>query len=61
MNNNTLFYTATEVKEMLGISRSVAYKLIAKMNAELASRGFITIAGKIPKKYFHEHYYGMSN
>lgn len=54
-----LYYTANEVMEMLGISRGHAYKIVKQLNQELASKGFIVIAGKVPKKYFAEHYYGM--
>lgn len=55
-----LFYTAPEIAEMLGISKGHAYKLVKQLNEELANRGYITIAGKVPKKYFAEHYYGMA-
>lgn len=44
---------------MLGISRGHAYKIVKKLNDELANKGYIVISGKIPKKFFAEHYYGM--
>lgn len=56
-----MYYTAQDVQEMLGISRGMAYKIIREMNEDLASRSYITIPGKIPRAYFAEHYYGMSN
>lgn len=55
-----LFYTATEIAEMLGVSRGHAYKIVKQLNEELSNRGYITIAGKVPKKYFAEHYYGLA-
>lgn len=55
-----LFYTAAEIAEMLGVSRGHAYKIVKQLNEELSNRGYITIAGKVPKKYFAEHYYGMA-
>lgn len=58
--NECLYYTANEVGEMLGISRGHAYKIVKSLNEQLASMGFIVIAGKVPKKYFAEHYYGMA-
>ena len=58
--NECLFFTANEVAEMLGVSRGHAYKIVKKLNEELASKGFIVISGKVPKKYFAEHYYGMA-
>lgn len=54
-----LYYTANEVMEMLGISRGHAYKIVKRLNEELAGKGFIVIAGRVPKQYFAEHYYGM--
>ena len=55
----SLYYTANEVKEMLGVSRGHAYKIVKQLNDELASKGFIVVAGRIPKKYFAEHFYGL--
>lgn len=54
-----LYYTAMDVKEMLGVSRGKAYQLVKKLNEELDEKGFIVIAGRIPKKFFNEHYYGL--
>lgn len=55
-----LYYTANEVMEMLGISRGHAYKIVKQLNEELAGKGFIVVAGRVPKKYFAEHFYGMA-
>ena len=60
MAKGALYYTANDVQEMLGISRGHAYKIIKVLNEDLARKGFIVIAGKIPKQYFAEHYYGMA-
>ena len=54
-----LYYTAVEVQELLGVSRGHAYKVVKKLNEELKQKGFIVIAGRIPKKYFAKKYYGM--
>lgn len=56
---NSLFYTATEVQEMLGVSRGKAYQVVHKLNGELQDMGYIIVAGKVPKKFFEEHFYGM--
>ena len=57
--NKNLYFTANEISEMLGISRGHAYKIVQKLNNELAEKGFIVISGRVPKKFFAEHYYGM--
>lgn len=56
----SLYYTAIEIADLLGISRGHAYKIVKQLNSELANKGYITIAGRIPKKFFAEHYYGMT-
>ena len=57
--NKNLYFTANEISEMLDISRGHAYKIVKKLNNELAEKGFIVISGRVPKKFFAEHYYGM--
>lgn len=55
-----LYYTANEIAEMLGVSRAKAYKLVKELNEELAAKGYIVIAGKIPRKYLADRYYGLA-
>lgn len=57
---NVLYYTAQEVEEMLGVSRAKAYKVIKELNEELEAKGYLVTAGKVPKKYLAEKYYGMT-
>lgn len=54
-----LFVTASEVAEELGVSKPFAYKLVKQMNEELDQQGFITIAGRVSRKYFQEKIYGI--
>ena len=51
------FYTAQEVATMLGVSKTSAYRVIKRLNAELDKKGYITITGKISKRYFLEKSY----
>lgn len=53
-----MFMRVEEVAEALEVSVPYAYKLIRKMNAELKKSGCITIAGRIDRKFFYEHFYG---
>ena len=46
------FITASEVAEIMGISRSKAYQIVREMNRELKSQGYLTVAGKCPAQYF---------
>ncbi len=56
-NTNKIFYTADDVMHILGISQSTAYREIKKLNDELKKRGYITISGRVPKKFFEERLY----
>jgi hypothetical protein len=51
------FLTATEVSKILDVSKSTAYRIIRRLNAELEKAGKITVAGKVSAKYFYENTY----
>jgi len=51
------FLNAEEVSDYLEISKAMAYKLIRSLNDELEAKGYITISGKVSKKYFLERIY----
>lgn len=55
------FMRVDEVAKELGVSKSYAYKLVQKLNAELKEMDYLTIAGRVSKKYFLERVcYGES-
>jgi transcriptional antiterminator len=56
---NKLYLTADEIAAALGVSKSKAYKLIRECNKSLGDGGYLTIAGKVPRKYFGEKFYGF--
>ena len=45
---------ADDVARELGVSKSYAYKLIQRLNAELRKQGYITISGRVSRSYFEE-------
>ena len=55
---NKTYITATELAEMLGISKGHAYKIIRGLNNELKKDGYIVFSGKLPKDYFNKRCYG---
>ena len=55
---NKTYITASELSESLGISLGQAYKIIRNLNNELAKNGYITVAGKCPRRYLEETWYG---
>lgn len=59
VNVTNTYLTATQIMEILGVSRATAYKTIHELNEELQENGYRIIAGKVPAKYFEEKYYGL--
>lgn len=51
---STSFMKIDEVAKELGVSKSYAYKIVQKLNAELKEKGFMTISGRVSKQYFME-------
>lgn len=48
---------APEVAKLMGISLPKAYKIIQTLNRELASQGYITVAGRVSRKYLESKLY----
>jgi hypothetical protein len=42
----------------LDISTSHAYKIVRLLNKDLEAKGFITVAGRVSRRYFEEKFYG---
>ena len=51
------YITAAEISEALGVSLGKAYAIIRDLNAELQSKGYLTISGKVSRVYFNEKWY----
>ena len=49
-----IFITVAEAADMLGISKSHAYKIVRDLNRDMKAMGYLTIAGRINKSYFLE-------
>ena len=46
---------------MLGIGMTKAYAIIKEYNAELEAKGYFTMRGKCPRKYFEQKIYGYED
>ncbi len=53
MTNKT-FINTDDVAKILGVSKSYAYKIVHQMNTELKAKGYLTVAGRVNRKYFME-------
>ena len=50
------FMRVEEVAEKLGVSKSYAYKIVQQLNAELKAKGYLTISGRVNRRFFLEKY-----
>ena len=50
------FIDAGEISQMLGIGMTKAYAIIKEYNAELEAKGYFTMRGKCPRKYFEQKF-----
>ena len=50
------FMRVDDVAQELGVSKSYAYKIVQNLNAELKKQGYLTISGRINRKYFMEKF-----
>ena len=57
---NTMFVRVDEIAKALDVSRPTAYRLIKEMNDELQVKGFMTVAGRVSRKYYEERFYGIT-
>lgn len=48
-----------EVAELIGVSRSYAYRIIRKLNDELVESGNYIVPGKVNKAYLEQKYFGI--
>lgn len=52
------YMNAQEVADTLCISKSKAYVIIKQLNEELQKKGFLTVRGRVSRKFFEERTYG---
>ncbi len=60
MNESKQFLRAAEVAKMLDISLAMAYRIIRQLNDELKAEGYITVAGRVNRKYLEKKIYNVA-
>lgn len=58
MSHYQYMMSAEDVAKELNCSKSHAYKLIKSMNKELSQRGYVTMAGRIPRAFWDTKMFG---
>lgn len=52
------FLDVKDVAAYMGVSTSMAYRIIRNLNHELSRQGYVTVAGRVSRAYFEEKVYG---
>ncbi len=53
------FLDVKDVAAYMGVSTSMAYRIIRNLNNELSNQGYVTVAGKVSRIYFEQKVYGV--
>ena len=48
-------------KTLFGLSVSFAYRVVERMNADLASKNYYVILGRVPTRYVEDKIYGLEH
>ena len=51
---------ARDIMDEFEVSRAQAYRIIKLLNEELAEKGYLTITGKVSRKFVLEKFYGFT-
>ena len=55
MRKRKMYLSVEDIAELFELSVSFAYRVVEKMNADLASENYYVILGRIPTRYGLEH------
>ena len=58
---NKRYLTASDVATFMGVSLAMAYKIIRRLNEELAAMGYLVVSGRVSRSYFEKKIYGGIN
>lgn len=58
---NKRYLTASDVATFMGVSMAMAYKIIRRLNEELAAMGYLIVSGRVSRSYFEKKIYGGIN
>lgn len=61
MRKGKMYLSAEDVAEVFGISVSFAYRVVERMNADLASKNYYVILGRVPTRYVEDKIYGLEH
>lgn len=54
------FLFAKDIIEITGLKITKSREIIKELNKELKEKGYLTIQGRVPEKYFYDRYFPES-
>lgn len=55
------YLSVEDVAEVFDISVSFAYRVVERMNADLANKNYYVILGRVPTRYVEDKIYGLEH
>lgn len=61
MRKRKMYLSVEDVAEVFDISVYFAYRVVERMNADLASKNYYVILGRVPTRYVEDKIYGLEH
>ena len=61
MRKRKMYLSVEDVAEVFDISVSFAYRVVERMNADLANKNYYVILGRVPTRYAEDKIYGLEH
>lgn len=61
MRKRKMYLSVEDVAEVFDISVSFSYRVVERMNADLASKNYYVILGRVPTRYIEDKIYGLEH
>ena len=55
MRKRKMYLSVEDIAELFGLSVSFAYRVVERMNADLASKNYYVILGRVPTRYVEDN------
>ena len=59
MRKRKMYLSVEDIAELFELSVSFAYRVVERMNADLASKNYYVILGRVPTRYVEDKIYGF--
>ena len=61
MRKRKMYLSMEDVAEVFDILVSFTYRVVERMNADLASKNYYVILGRVPTRYVEDKIYGLEH